>query len=103
MSKNKKYTAVIEQQGTVWNAKIIRQITSKKTSVSKQQGDFASKADATAWADKQLLEFSATLNRANQRHEKQRKLNQQQKQQRSERRSAKTQQVKQAEQEKEDS
>ena len=95
MSKNRKYSYILEQKDSVWNAKIVRQVTSKKSIVSKEQSDFASEANAKDWAEQQIIEFTSTLSTSNQRHDKQRKLNEEHKRQRSSRRAEKAQQIKQ--------
>ena len=95
MAKSKKYQSVIVQDGKVWLAKIERQVTSKKTLVSKQQGGFASEQEAADWASETLSEFMAKQNSSNLRHAKQRNKNIEIKQQRSSRRAIKTAKAKQ--------
>ena len=96
MTKNKKYSYKIEQDGSGWKALITRQVTSKKTIISKQQNAFANEAEAKQWAERQLVDFATTLGESNQRHGQQRKLDAEERRQRSARRAEKTQQAKQA-------
>lgn len=90
MAKNRKYSPNIEQSGSKWKAQITRQVTSKKTLVSKEQSDFSSESEAKAWAEQQLIEFATTLEQSNQRHGARRKLNSEESLNRSARRAAKT-------------
>jgi len=90
MANNKKYDSKIEQEGSLWKAQIHRQVTSKKTIISKQQGSFASEEQAKEWAEKQLAEFASTLGASNKRHGEQRKMNEEERRQRSARRAEKT-------------
>ena len=85
----------------MWKAQIHRQITSKKTIVSKQQDGFASEAKAKEWAEQQLTEFTSTQGASNQRHGEQRKLNEEERRSRSNRRAEKTLKAKQAKAEEE--
>lgn len=101
MSKIKKYSFTVEQHDDTWRAKIVRQVTSKKTVVSKMQEGFSSEADANDWAEKQLAEFTSTLSASNKRHSEQRKSDSQNRLQRSARRAEKTQSAKELEAEKE--
>jgi len=41
MAKSKKYKCVVVQEGEAWLAQIVRHVTSKKTTISKQRGGFA--------------------------------------------------------------
>jgi hypothetical protein len=90
MAKNKKYSANIETNGNTWTAQITRQITSRKTHVSKEQDGFASEQEAQEWAELQLAEFTKTQDTNNQRHSAQRKTNEEGRLQRSSRRAEKT-------------
>jgi hypothetical protein len=85
MSTNKKYDYRVVKGKTDWTAEIIRRVTSKKTSVSKSQGGFASEEDARAWGEKELGSFLANLAERNKRDAVQR---QQQKEERVSRASA---------------
>ncbi|WP_086982486.1 DUF3622 domain-containing protein [Vibrio aphrogenes] len=55
MSKKYNYQLVEKRNG--WAAEIIRQITSRRTLVSKRQLGFATEAEAKEWAEKELIEF----------------------------------------------
>lgn len=90
MSKNGKYQAEITQADDGWQAQIKRQVTSRKTTVSKQQDGFASEAEARSWADEQLTEFTGKQQAANLRQNKNRKQAEQTRTERSTRRSEKT-------------
>ena len=90
MAKAKKYQCVVKQNEGAWIAQIIRQVTSKKTTVSKQQGDFASEQEALAWGEVALAEFTVMQSSSNQRRGLQRKKNEEIKRQRSSRRADKT-------------
>ena len=57
MAKGKKYDFNLIQHDTSWSAEIVRQITSKKTVVSKSQDGFASEAEAKVWAEAELQTF----------------------------------------------
>lgn len=66
MSTPKYTTRVIEVEGK-WRAEIVRRVTSKKTHVSKAQDDFASEAEAQAWAETELKNFLGELAKKAQR------------------------------------
>lgn len=74
----------------------MRQVTSRKTTISKQQGDFASQAEAQQWAEAALAEFSNKQSAANTRQNRQRKEVEEQRMQRSARRAEKTAAAKEA-------
>ncbi|EHA1125898.1 DUF3622 domain-containing protein [Vibrio navarrensis] len=57
MSKNKKFAIRVTEKREGWAAEITRQVTSRKTVVSKRQMGFESEALAQAWAEKELAEF----------------------------------------------
>jgi len=90
MANGKKYQSIISQQGNAWLAQIVRQVTSKKTTISKEQGGFASEHEALAWGAEALLEFTAKQNSSNRRHAAQRKEIAETRRQRSSRRADKT-------------
>lgn len=91
MAKGKKYDVVIVQQkDAAWSAQITRQVTSKKTVISKQKSGFASESSAKQWAATELATFTGTLSESNQRHGAQRKASEEQRRQRSSRRADKT-------------
>jgi len=90
MSTNKKYAYQLEQIDTIWNARITRKVTSKKTVISKQKTGFSSESEAKDWAEKMLSEFTDTQSSSNKRHGETRQQNIQIKQNRSARRAEKT-------------
>lgn len=90
MASGKKYDIRIAQSGDTWLAQITRQVTSKKTTVSKQQGGFESEQAAQEWAEQALTDFVATLKLRNKRHGVQRKEDEEIKRQRASRRADKT-------------
>ena len=91
MTKSRKYDYKIEQSDDTWSVQIIRKASKKNSVVSKEQGGFTNVKEAKAWAEEQLLEFSSTMAKSNQRHGEQRKENDEIKRQRSHRRAKKTQ------------
>ena len=90
MAKHRKYSSLVESDDSSWKAKILRQVTSKKTHISKEQHGFATQEEAQSWAEAQLAEFSKTQGVSNQRHTEQRKSNEEERRQRSSRRANKT-------------
>jgi len=76
MSKSKKYSyQVTKESDTCWSASIIRQVSSKKTNVSKTQSDFKTEEEATIWAKAELTAFEEIQNTQNSRKNEQRKAN----------------------------
>ena len=67
MAKGKKFEVRIVQKEASWAAEIIRQITSKKTVVSKSQDGFTSESEAQAWGEAELKSFLQTLTERNKR------------------------------------
>lgn len=57
MAKGKKYDFNVVQTNDTWTAEIVRQITSKKTVISKSQDGFSSEAEAQAWGETELKGF----------------------------------------------
>ena len=90
MSKSKKYAVSVEQHEDTWKAQILRQVTSRKTAVSKQRDGFASREEAEQWGTEQLAEFTKVQSGSNVRHGEQRKSSSETKLQRSARRAEKT-------------
>ena len=90
MATNKKYDFIIEESKSLWSAKITRKVTSKKTTVTKQQDGFKTSEEATKWAEETLIELSNTLKKSNERHVAQRKNLEDIRRQRSNRRAEKT-------------
>lgn len=94
MTKSRKYAYNLVEEGSLWNAEITRQVSSKKTVVSKLKEGFKSESEAQDWAEQELLEFATTLGKSNQRHGEQRKHLEEVRRQRSNRRADKTLQAK---------
>ena len=91
MSKSKKYNyKIIQESASCWNASIVRQVSSKKINISKQQSGFATEADAKNWAETELENFRKAQVSRNTRRNEQRKLNQSQREERASRKAAKT-------------
>ncbi|MGK0376052.1 MAG: hypothetical protein ACJA2E_002541 [Arenicella sp.] len=93
---SKKYQSEVLQEGDSWTARITRQITSRKSLVSKQQDGLASEAEANAWVETNMAEFISTQKSANSRQGGSRKDQEEIKRQRSSRRAEKTEVTKQA-------
>lgn len=74
MAKGRKYDYRVVQDGTGWRAEIIRRVTSRKTTVSSSQADFANEAEARAWAEQALKSFSENLSERNKRRSEKRNL-----------------------------
>ncbi len=89
MSK-KKYQSEIRREGNCWTARITRQITSRKSIVSKQQNGFINEMEAQEWASTNLTKFIDTQKNANSRQSVNRKEQAELKRQRSSRRAKKT-------------
>ena len=87
---SKKYQSEVVQDGDNWTARITRQITSRKSLVSKQQEGLASEAEANAWVDTNIAEFINTQKSANSRQGSNRKEHEEIKRHRSSRRAEKT-------------
>lgn len=72
MAKGKKFDFRVVQDGTSWTAEIVRQVTSRKTAVSKSQTGFTSESDAQEWGEKELKVFLENLVERNKRRNAQR-------------------------------
>lgn len=57
MSNSKKFAIRITEKRNGWCAEITRQVTSRKTTVSKREAGFETEAEAQAWAEKELAGF----------------------------------------------
>ena len=57
MTQGKKFSYQITQQYNEWCAEILRQVSYKKTVVSKRQENFKTEGEAQAWAEKELEQF----------------------------------------------
>ena len=86
---SKKYKSKISKDGETWVASITRQVTSRKSIVSKKQEGFSSETEAQSWADSNLSEFINTQKTANSRQGTHRKDQDEIKRQRSSRRAQK--------------
>lgn len=67
MSKGKKYSYQLLQQENSWSAKIIRQVTSRRTQVSKSKDGFETEEAATKWAQETLESFLEQQSERNKR------------------------------------
>ena len=74
MSTGKKYDYRVVKNRTHWKAEIVRQVTSKKTVVSKRKTGFSTEAEATEWAEAELKLFIKYLAERNKRRAEQREL-----------------------------
>ncbi|EEX91611.1 hypothetical protein VIOR3934_10740 [Vibrio orientalis CIP 102891 = ATCC 33934] len=57
MSKNQKFAIRVTEKRNGWCAEITRQVTSRKTSVSKRETGFETEVQAQEWAEKELASF----------------------------------------------
>ncbi len=57
MSKNPKFAIRVTEKRNGWSAEITRQVTSRKTVVSKRETGFDSEEKAQAWAEQELAGF----------------------------------------------
>ncbi|MCP4596877.1 DUF3622 domain-containing protein [Neptuniibacter sp.] len=57
MSKGKKYSYQVAENDGSWSAEIVRQVSNRKTVISKRQDDFKTEADAQSWAEQELQQF----------------------------------------------
>ncbi len=60
MSKNPKFAIRVTEKRNGWSAEITRQVTSRKTVVSKRETGFDSEEKAQAWLNKNWLDLSKT-------------------------------------------
>jgi hypothetical protein len=67
MKESKKYSIRTSQEKDTWSAEIIRRASAKKTIVSKTQAGFKTEAEATEWAKKELVLFTAKQSEQNKR------------------------------------
>lgn len=74
MSNSKKYDYRVAKNRKNWKAEIIRQVTSRKTAVSKRKTGFATETEAKDWAENELKAFIENLSKRNVRRAKQREL-----------------------------
>ncbi|ALG50874.1 TPA: DUF3622 domain-containing protein [Vibrio parahaemolyticus] len=57
MSKNPKFAIRVTEKRNGWSAEITRQVTSRKTMVSKRETGFDSEEKAQVWAEQELAGF----------------------------------------------
>ncbi|MBT3506591.1 MAG: DUF3622 domain-containing protein [Methylococcales bacterium] len=72
MKESKKYSIRTSQEKDTWSAEVIRRASAKKTIVSKTQAGFKTEAEATEWAEKELVIFTAKQSEQNKRREQKR-------------------------------
>lgn len=70
MAQSKKYNYQVTQDNTGWTTKIIRQVTSKKTTISKYQEGFSTESEAHKWGEKEIKIFLQSLIERNKRRSK---------------------------------
>ncbi|MEF1289168.1 DUF3622 domain-containing protein [Vibrio sp. M260118] len=74
MSNNKKFAIRVTEKRNGWCAEITRQVTSRKTSVSKRETGFETEAAAQEWAEKELAGFIENQAARNERKGEARKV-----------------------------
>lgn len=74
MSNNKKFAIRVSEKRNGWCAEITRQVTSRKTSVSKRETGFETEAQAQEWAEKELAGFIKNQAERNERKGEARKV-----------------------------
>ncbi|UPQ87333.1 DUF3622 domain-containing protein [Vibrio sinaloensis] len=74
MSNNKKFAIRVSEKRNGWCAEITRQVTSRKTSVSKRETGFETEAQAQEWAEKELAGFIQNQAARNERKGEARKV-----------------------------
>ncbi|MBF4423963.1 DUF3622 domain-containing protein [Vibrio anguillarum] len=67
MSESKKFTIKVTEKRNGWAAEIVRQVTSRRSVVSKREIGFESEAQAQAWAEKELSGFIENQAKRNER------------------------------------
>jgi len=72
MKESKKYSIRTSQEKDTWSAEVIRRASAKKTIVSKTQAGFKTEAEATEWAEKELVLFTTKQSEQNKRREQKR-------------------------------
>ena len=73
MNQSKKYGFRTSQEKDNWCAEITRRASAKQTIVSKKQDGFKTEAEATEWAETELLLFTEKQSAQNKRHAEKRK------------------------------
>ena len=72
MKESKKYSILTSQEKDTWTAKIIRRVSARRTMVSKTKAGFKTEAEATEWADKELVLFTVKQSEQNKRRSQKR-------------------------------
>ena len=67
MKESKKYSIRTSQEKDTWSAEVIRRASAKNTIVTKTQAGFKTEAEATEWAEKELVLFTAKQSEQNKR------------------------------------
>ncbi|WP_413110300.1 DUF3622 domain-containing protein [Thaumasiovibrio sp. DFM-14] len=67
MANGKKFDYRLVEKRNGWAAEIIRQLSARRTTVSKRETGFATEAEAKEWAEKTLAEFVQTQIERNKR------------------------------------
>ncbi|MGF1713351.1 DUF3622 domain-containing protein [Photobacterium chitinilyticum] len=75
MANGKKFDYRVVEKRNGWAAEIIRQISARRTTISKREMGFATEAEATEWAEKTLAEFVQNQIERNKRKALQRSAN----------------------------
>ncbi len=73
MSSSKKFSYKVVEKRSGWTAEIVRQVSAKRSVVSKREMGFETEAEAVAWAEKELPAFIALQAERNKRKAEQRK------------------------------
>ncbi|CAM4222340.1 MULTISPECIES: DUF3622 domain-containing protein [Vibrio] len=77
MSDHKKFTVRTVEKRNGWCGEIVRQISSRRTTVSKREMGFATEAEAQAWGEKELEVFVQHQAERNKRKAAERKAKEQ--------------------------
>ncbi|GAD81261.1 hypothetical protein VEZ01S_54_00120 [Vibrio ezurae NBRC 102218] len=77
MSDHKKFTVRTVEKRNGWCAEIVRQISSRRTTVSKREMGFETEAQAQAWGEKELEVFIQNQAERNKRKAAERKAKEQ--------------------------
>lgn len=79
MTQSKKYDYLVAQDESGWTTEIIRRVTSRKSVVSKSQGDFATETEAQQWGEAEVKALLKKTNLAEQEKRRTRKIADEQK------------------------
>lgn len=75
MTQSKQYNYRVVQDEAAWSVEIIRQVTSRVTVISKQQGGFSTEQEAQEWGEKEVKAFIQKSNLSEQNKRRSRKKN----------------------------